>query len=309
LGEGDTVYSVGPADRGKRLDRFLAGRIPSVSRAYLQQAIWTRVALSWGAEPKPSTRVRPGGFVRVGFPALAEEPLEVAVPVLGRGVGWLAVDKPAGLPVHPVNRARANTLLAVLARQEGREGLRLVHRLDRETSGVLLVAEDREAARFLSAEFARGGIRKEYLAVVRGVIQDDHGEIDTPIADSRTSRVSVRREAAGGGQLALTRWQVVRRHPDRTLVLLHPVTGRRHQIRVHLAAIGHSILGDLLYGRSDEAVLGFLREGRDPRETEGLPQRHLLHCARLAFRTPEGREQEVTSPLPPDFARALSDPR
>jgi RluA family pseudouridine synthase len=227
--------------------------------------------------------------------------------LLARGEGWLAVDKPAGIPVHPTNSARENSLIRLLGRQLGIEGLRLVHRLDRETSGVLLVAECAEAARYLASEFAHGRVRKEYLALVSGMVAGGEGTIDVPIAGARGSKVFVRREASSEGQPAVTRWRVVKRLPDRTLVRLFPLTGRRHQLRVHLAEIDHPILGDLLYGREDEAYLDLVREGRDRREREVGPRRHLLHCSRLSFRSPEGSEVEVKSPLPTDFLEALGD--
>jgi 23S rRNA pseudouridine1911/1915/1917 synthase len=306
VSEPRTVFAVGEADRGKRLDVFLKQRIPGLSRSRLQQAIRTRIALSWGAAPKSSLRVRPGGEVRIGWTPVFEEPLDLPIPVLARGDGWLVVDKPPGIPVHPVNAIRENSLIRILRRQEGDEALRLCHRLDRETSGALLVAADRSSAAFLASAFERGHVFKEYLAVVAGAVGPDEGRIDLSLGKAAWSRVFVRRDVVEGGEAASTSYRVERRCADRTLVRVFPRTGRRHQIRVHLAAMGHPVLGDLLYGRPDSDYLGLVASGADPRRGGG-PLRQLLHCARLVFRDPATREQvAVTSPVPADLEAALA---
>lgn len=305
MSEPRTVFAVGSKDQGKRLDRFLNERVPGLSRARIQDAIRTRVTLSWDVRARPATPVRPGGEVRIGWVPIAEPALTIEIPVLVRAPGWLAVAKPAGIPVHPVNRVRENTLIRMLRRQEGEELLRLVHRLDRETSGALLVARDVAVSRALSLAFERRQVHKEYLAIVAGCVAPDEGTIDLPIGEADGSAVFVRR-AVGSGQSALTRWQVVTRRPDRTLVRVLPATGRRHQIRVHLAAIGHPILGDLLYGRDDADYLELVRSGRDARAGSGGPLRQMLHCACLDFPDPAGTGRcRVDAPPPPDFVDAI----
>jgi len=305
MSEPQTRFVVGKREAGKRLDRFLHERIPGLSRTRIQQAIRERVELSWGVTARPSTSVRPGGEVRIGYTPLAETLLDIRLPILERRSGWLAVDKPPGIPVHPVNKVRENSLIRLLRRQEGDEGLRLAHRLDRETSGVLLVARDHANAGALSQAFMRRSVHKEYLAVVRGVVESDHGRVDLPIGPATNSLIYTRREV-GPGQAAGTRWRVERRSVRTTLLRVFPETGRRHQIRVHLAAIGHPILGDILYGRPDGDYLRLVRGEGDPREDEAGPRRQLLHCARLVFPEPGGvAEIEVTAPLPPDFSSHL----
>ncbi len=306
MSEPQTVFAVGSKDRGKRLDRFLNERVPGLSRTRIQDAIRTRVTLSWEVRARPATPVRPGGEVRIGWVPLAEAPLSIDIPILARAPGWLAVDKPAGIPVHPVNRVRENTLIRMLRRQEGDELLRLVHRLDRETSGVLLVATGVASSRSLSLAFERRQVHKEYLAVVAGRVVDDEGSIALPIGEASESRVFVRR-SVGSGQDAVTRWRVERRLSDRTLLRVFPLTGRRHQIRVHLAALGHPILGDLLYGRGDDAYLDLVRSGRDARDDAEGPSRQLLHCALLDFPDPAGEGRcRVIAPPPSDVVDALS---
>lgn len=301
MSEAPTVFGVGARDRGKRLDRFMHERIPGLSRARIQRAIDERVTLSWGVRARASTPVRPGGEVRIGYVPLLEEIRDVPLPVLARGAGWLAVDKPAGLPVHPAGTVRENSLIRMLRRQEGSETLRLVHRLDRETTGVLLVAEVPDTARRLSAAFERGRVRKEYLAIVRGTIAGDEGTIDAPIGDAPGRSVYVRRAVVEDGEPAVTRWRVERRLPGSTLLRLVPETGRRHQIRVHLEAIGHPILGDILYGRPERDYLDLVRGLRDARTGDGGPARQMLHCARIAL-----DHIDVAAPLPADVASCLA---
>ncbi len=300
MSEPTTRFVVGKREGGKRLDRFLHQRIPGLSRSRIQQAIRERVSLSWGVVARPSTPVRAGGEVNIGYTPLAEDLIELAIPVVDRGAGWLAVNKPAGIPVHPVNKVRENSLIRMLRRQEGVESLRLAHRLDRETTGVLLIADNSGTASLLSRAFMQGGVRKEYLAIVGGNVEGDSGRIELAIGDARNSKVFTRREA-GHGQEARTDWQVERRGEGWTMLRLFPTTGRRHQLRVHLEALGHPILGDILYGRPDEDYLDLVAGRRDARVEGGGPRRQLLHCARLVFPDPAGGERTVECPPPDDF--------
>ncbi|ANM29427.1 hypothetical protein ABI59_07255 [Acidobacteria bacterium Mor1] len=302
MSEPRTVFPVGPKDAGKRLDRFLQERIPGVSRSRIQQAIRERVSLSWGDEPRPSRPVMPGGEVRIEPKPSDEIVRDVPIPVLRRGDGWLAVDKPSGLPVHPVNKVKENSLIRMLRRQEGVEELRLVHRLDRETTGVLLIAATPEVSRKLAGAFERHAVAKEYLAVVRGRVAEDRGEIELAIEDDPDSPIRDKRRA-GAGQQARTGWQVEGRGVNHTLLRLYPRQGRRHQLRVHLDAMGHPILGDILYGRDPQGFLDMVEGRGDPREREPGPVRHLLHCARLVLPDPAvpGRALEILAELPQDF--------
>lgn len=306
MSEPTTRWTVGKREGGKRLDQFLHERIPGLSRTRIQRAIRERVTLSWGVRARPSTTVRPGGEVIIGFTPLAEVLLDVELAVLARGAGWLAVDKPPKIPVHPVNKVRENSLIRILRRQEGREDLRLAHRLDSETSGALLVAEDSPTASHLSRAFMRGVVHKEYLALVAGALAGDEGTIDSPIGDDTDSKIFLKLRA-GVGKPSRTDWRVERRWADSTLVRLFPRTGRRHQLRVHLASVGHPILGDILYGRPDEHYLRMVQGRGDVRHEDDGPTRQLLHCARLVFPDPSGEGQvEVVAGLPDDFRTRLA---
>ncbi len=303
MSEPATEFAVGKRDAGKRLDRFLQEKIPGLSRTRIQQAIRERVSLDWNADARPSTAVRAGGTIRIAYRELDETLLEITIPVLARGPGWLAVDKPPKIPVHPVNKVLENSLIRMLRRQEGDPALRLTHRLDAETTGVLVVAADTERARHLSGSFYDDRVHKEYLAWVAGEIESDAGRIDLPIGDHPSSKVYVRLLAAEGMEKpASTRWTIERRAAGRTLLRLFPKTGRRHQLRVQLEAIGHPILGDPLYGRPDDFYLARIRGEADPRIEQGGPLRLLLHCERLVFPDPNGAGRiEVRAALPQDM--------
>ncbi len=307
MSEPKTHFDVGERDRGKRLDQFLHERIPGLSRARIQRAIEQRVTLSWGVRARAATPVRPGGAVQVGYVPIAEDVQDVPIPVLARGDGWIAVDKPSGLVVHPVNTIRENSLIRMLRRQEEDPDLRLTHRLDRETTGVLIVAGSAPVASRIATAFARGHVKKEYLAIVRGAVREGEGTIDLPLGSDASRRVYVRRAVVEQGERAVTRWTVRRRLDGATLLSLFPETGRRHQLRVHLAHAGHPIVGDLLYGGPERDYLDLVASGRDARREAGLPTRQLLHCARIVFPAGDGVDVEVRAPLPADFA-AMLDP-
>jgi 23S rRNA pseudouridine1911/1915/1917 synthase len=156
--------------------------------------------------------------------------------------------------------------------------------------------------------FERGEVDKEYLALVRGEVAEPAGEITVPIGPAEGSRVHTRLAPTPDGKPSHTAWRVERRLPSHTLLRVFPKTGRRHQIRVHLEALGHPVVGDLLYGRSDEDFLDLVHGVRDARRDEGGPLRHLLHCARLVFPDPNGPGRiSVDAELPPDFVAGLDD--
>ena len=224
----------------------------------------------------------------------------------------VAVDKPPGMPVHPSGRHFRDTLIQqVHARfRAGNQGLklpiRLCHRLDLETSGVTLIAKGDRNHAHLMQQFERREVEKEYLALVRGVPQDDAGRIELPIGPSRTSEVRLKMACIADGLPSRTEWRVLERGFDCALLSCLPHTGRQHQIRVHLDAIGHPLVGDKLYG--DESY--FLRHANGELTAEdlrrlGLP-RHGLHNHRLAFRSPtSGERREVVSPLAADLRQYL----
>ena len=280
-----------------RLDAVVAARL-SLPRADVQRAIGAGRVLVDGRTRQKSFRLAGGEVVVVDLPEPAElEADPAAVPVLYEDEHLAVVSKPAGLVVHPTTARRTGTLANRLigmgmplshAGAEDRPGI--VHRLDAGTSGVMVVAKDDEAHRVLVEMFRRHTVDRRYLALVRGRVEHDRFLVDAPLERHR-ARIQVR---ASTGREAATEVDVVERFDGATLVEARPRTGRTHQIRVHLSAIGHPVLGDRAYGGAgqDATRLGLSRP--------------FLHSWRIAFDHPvSGERIEVEDPLPPDLENAL----
>ncbi len=223
----------------------------------------------------------------------------------------MVIDKPAGLPMHTTAKYWRNTLTALLRERYPEEQMELAHRIDRETSGVLLIARDRDAASFLTQAFARRDVDKTYLALVKGQ-PADRGRIEQPLMLlDTTSHVMMGPAGADpAGLPAVTGFEVLRRLPAHALCAAHPETGRQHQIRVHFAALGHPIVGDKLYGAGEALFMRACDEGVTPEllaAFDGLP-RHALHAHRLTFPHPSTRRAiTVESPWPPDLAAHVEE--
>jgi 23S rRNA pseudouridine1911/1915/1917 synthase len=222
----------------------------------------------------------------------------------------MAIDKPAGLPMHTTAKFWKNTLVALLRERFPAEPLQICYRLDRETSGVLLVARGPEAASFLKTAFAQRKVKKSYLALVHGIPSDSAGVIDAPmrLLDTKTH---IMMGVVPDGLPAVTRYQVLRTFAEHALVEAFPETGRQHQIRVHLASIGHPIVGDKLYGigAGEQAFMDYCDAGLTPEllaAFDGLP-RHALHAARLCFPHPHTHELvTIESQLPADLLEYMN---
>jgi len=292
-----------PAAAGRRLDQVLAD-LAGVSRAAASRWVDAgRVLVDGRARPR-SHRLEGGERLRweAPEPAPAAEPLPERVPLRVRyeDEHLLVVAKPAGLVVHPGAGHHSGTLVNALL---GREGTRLstlggsgrpgiVHRLDKDTSGLLLVAKDDLTHRALARDLAAHRIERRYLALAQGHLAAS-GTVDAPLA--RHPRDRKRMAVVPGGRRAVTRWRVVQSHPAADLVEATLETGRTHQIRVHLAHLRHPVVGDRSYG-ADPTLAARL----------GL-ERPFLHAWRLTFRHPaDGRELELTEPLPDELENALA---
>ena len=290
------------ADAGVRLDVFVQARMADVSRSRAAALIREgRVTLN-GRAAKPSAVVQEGDAVEVALPPPAPldlAPQDIPVGVVYEDAHVIVVDKPAGLTVHPApghpDGTLVNALLAIVDELPGIGGTQrpgIVHRLDKDTSGLIVVAKTDAAHRSLTRQLKERSVRKTYLALAEGRVAGD-GAVDAPIG--RHPRHRKRMAVVETGRPALTEYAVVERfdgaHGRLTLVEAHPVTGRTHQIRAHLAHIGHPLVGDAVYGR------------RSP-----LVARHFLHAARLDVALPpdETSRREFASPLPPDLADALA---
>jgi len=294
------------ADReGERLDAFLArrcGESPPAGRAGLSRSqahklIADGLVTVNGAASKPAHRLARGDDVFVLLPppeVMALEAEAIPLRVVYQDEDVIVVDKPAGLTVHPAaghpHGTLVNALLALypdLANIKGTLRPGIVHRLDKDTSGLLVVAKNERAQANLARQMKNREVHKVYLALVQGRVEPPEGIIDAPIG--RHPRHRQRMAVLEGGRSALTRYRVREQVGDYSLVEVEPLTGRTHQIRVHFASIRHPVVGDAIYGK------------RSP-----LVGRQFLHAWRLGFRLPaSGRYQEFESPLPGDLAEAL----
>jgi 23S rRNA pseudouridine1911/1915/1917 synthase len=299
------VLVVPPGSAGMRLDRLVASLPQVATRSQAKHLIDLGLVRVDGRVRKTAYQVRGGAEVAVEIPppdSSSVEPEPLPLCVLYEDEHLLAIDKPPGLVVHPAPGARRGTLVNALVHRMGalagvgdpdRPGI--VHRLDRDTSGVLLVARTAAVLEALAQQFRARSIEKRYVAIVRGTLRPSSGTIDRPIGrhPHERKRMSVRSRR---GRSAVTRWTVLERLPGATLVQLRPETGRTHQLRVHLAALGHPIVGDRVYGAR-----------RPSRAGEPTCARQALHAAEIAFMHPAtGERMVVRAPLPPDLETTLA---
>jgi 23S rRNA pseudouridine1911/1915/1917 synthase len=291
---------VGPADAGERLDKLLAVAPGIGSRAAAQKLIAAGLVVVNGNERNKNYKVGEGETVEVRMPPPAEtglEPEEMELSIPYEDEHLLVVDKPAGIVTHPAKGHVTGTLVhGLLGRQiaggEHPHRPGIVHRLDKDTSGLLIVARDDETHRHLADALSRHKIERTYLCLVHGLFETREGTIEAPLGrDSRErQQMTIRKR---GGREAVTHFRVLESWGAGPYSLLEVrlETGRTHQIRVHLAAIGHPVAGDAVYGRRrDELGVG----------------RQFLHSARLRFTHPvTGETVDVASPLPADLQAAL----
>ena len=303
--------TVAPDHSGQRLDRFLAAHLTDLSRSRIQSLIEEgRVSVD-GAVRKASHRVQPGEAITIDLPAPRPAGVEaepIALEVLYEDDDVAVINKPAGMVVHPGAGADSGTLVAaLLARFGGIEGLSMVggplrpgivHRLDKGTSGAILIARNDVAHRKLVDDFRDRRIDKTYVALLHGKVKSDAGTIELPVARDlrRRTRMTTRRRE---GRAARTDWRTRLRLGGLTLIDADLRTGRTHQIRVHFSALGFPVVGDTLYGAPRQERVGF----------ELLPPlgRNFLHAARLGFIHPRtSRRIEVRAALPAELAEYLS---
>jgi 23S rRNA pseudouridine1911/1915/1917 synthase len=312
---------VDPARDGYRLDRFLAFKFRRLSRNRIHQMISRgRVVdeASGQALPKNSGRVRAGQRLVVHRPAPIEPPVVMDYSVIHEDEHVLVIDKPAGLPVHPSARYHRHTLTALMRGRLGpNHGWVMAHRLDRETSGVMVFGRAGGSEPLLKGAFFRREVGKEYLAVVKGDLRESM-TIDVPLGPATGSRILIKvgpRALEDGGLTAVTEVEPVAlgsfRDSPITLVRVRPKTGRTHQIRVHLDHIGYPIVGDKIYGIDEQWFLDVIEDGRPVEELEakvGL-SRQALHAARLSFPYP-GEDRRVThcAPWPAELAQIIDLP-
>ena len=297
------IYYVDAAHEDVRLDTFLTAHLRAHSRSHIKALIETGHITVDGGTAKPALQLRRGQRVEVVVPPpppATVAPEDISLPVVFEDEHLLVINKPPALTVHPGAGRPSGTLVnAVLARVPGlaRVGSRqrpgIVHRLDKDTTGLLVVAKTSVAYASLSSQVARRTVNRTYLALVHGVLPHEERTITAPIG--RHPRHRTRMAVVPRGREAITRYRVLERLARYTLVEAHLVTGRTHQIRVHFAHIGHPVAGDPVYaGRPDELGIG----------------RQALHAHRLQFVHPaSGKEMAFEAPPPADFAAAVERAR
>jgi 23S rRNA pseudouridine1911/1915/1917 synthase len=294
--------TVGQPPPCERLDAFLRSQLPGTSRGAIQRLLAEGHIRVNGRAAKPSHHPRAGEVITISWPqaaAPASQPEDIPLEILYEDDDVLALNKPAGLVVHPAAGHAAHTLVNALlhhcaGRLSGIGGVArpgIVHRLDKETSGCLVVAKNDAAHLHLSSQFAARQTQKTYEAILCGRVPGAGGEIDAPIARHRLDR---KRMAVGQGRSARTGYRVLEHLRGATLVEVELHTGRTHQIRVHFQHLGHPVVGDLIYGRKQNARF---------RETTGcVVPRQMLHARKLLLTHPRtGCRLVFESPLPPDF--------
>ena len=307
---------VRPAEAGARADVLLAARLSWRSRTDIQNLLAAGKITLAGRTVKASCRVRAGDvfWLKLIPPEkILGRDESVELDVLYEDEHIIAVNKAPGHVVHPSGRRLAGSIiqavylyLAGKMRENPDLRPRLIHRLDRETSGVLVISKHEGIHRVLQQMFERRQVSKEYLALVEGLIKNDGGRIDLPIARDRESGISVKmRVDRARGRRAVSEYRVVERFDGYTLVAVKLLTGRQHQIRVHFAAIGHPVVDDLLY-KNTKVFLEYV--SRDLKIPQGFSVlgRHALHAYKLSFHyPPRGGEIAFEAPLAADMARFM----
>jgi 23S rRNA pseudouridine1911/1915/1917 synthase len=279
-----------------RLDKYLTQVLPQFSRAYLQKLIEQGHVLVNGQITKASQRLNKADRITIKLPPLPSRPLAepISLTIVYEDEDILVIDKPAGLTVHPAPGHPSHTLVnAILAHCPGltmnNEPMRpgIVHRLDKDTSGLIVIAKNDFAREYLTAQFRSRTVTKGYLVLVKGRLSSEQGIIEAPIGRDphRRQRMAI----VETGKEATTQYRVRKYLDTYTLVEVTPLTGRTHQIRIHLSAIGYPVVGDPTYGIKSAYL-----------------NRQFIHAYRLGFRLPSTKQyQEFTSPLPMDLEQAL----
>jgi 23S rRNA pseudouridine1911/1915/1917 synthase len=293
-------------DQPQRLDKFLVDHLPEFSRSRIQGLIKDGfVTVNGVPAQKAGHLLDPGDRVQARIPPPAPSGLvaeSIPLDILFENQDLIVINKPAGMVVHPAAGHASGTLVhAALAHAPEMEGIGgeqrpgVVHRLDKETSGIILLAKNDAAHQFLQDQFRLRKTVKVYIALVDGKPPTPTGRIEAPIGRNTTQRKQMAVVTANKGREAITEYKTLESFPQHTLLEVHPITGRTHQIRLHLAFLGCPIVGDTVYGRHKPSIpLG----------------RHFLHAARLAIRLPgEDQPRTFEAPLPSELEKVLEQLR
>jgi 23S rRNA pseudouridine1911/1915/1917 synthase len=304
---------------GARLDQYLVANFAEFSRSVIQDAIKAGTVLVNGRPSKASYKVRNGDHIRIELPEPTHPlpvPEDIPLDVLYEDEFLALVNKPADMVVHPAKGHWSGTLVnaiafrfGALSEANGSYRAGIVHRLDRDTSGVILVAKEERTHRDLAAAFERRRVFKEYAAITAGVLDRDSDYIEGRIKHHPTDRIKMfvtNDETDEDAKDACSYYEVIERFRGFTFVRMQPRTGRTHQIRVHLASVGCPVLADKVYGGRDTVNLRDLAPEVPAEDDRPLLMRQALHAWRLRFQHPRtGHWLEFEAPLPDDFRRTL----
>ena len=286
---------------GRRIDAYLAKRFPSYSRSQIVRYIQEGRVVSEVRKIKASSILVLGERLRLYVPGLVPTTAPPPLPsILYEDERIIAVNKPSGMLVHPSGDQFVWALIGLFKKARPEYQVDLVHRIDRETSGVLLLSKDKEANALLKTQLANRKIKKVYQAIVHGEPEWETKDVIAPIDLDPNSEVRLRRKVLAGGQHCHTTFTVLKKMESTSLIECELHTGRTHQIRVHMEYLGHPLLGDKLYGNPDEIFIEYLDHGITPNicSVIGFP-RHCLHAASIGFFHPNGGYKRIHAPLPP----------
>lgn len=290
-------------DIGKRLDLFICERIQKLSRSRVQKLISQGNVFVNNQKKSKSHFVKRGDDIEVNIPPLLKleaKPEDIKINIIYEDEDIIVLSKPAGIVVHPSPGHPAKTIVnALLFHTKFLSGIGgvlrpgIVHRLDKQTSGLMIVAKNDDAHKNLSQQFKKKSVKKIYLALVHGRIEEDEGKIDAPIGRSRRNRKKM--SVIPEGRESVTEFEVLKRFNNFTLIKVRPITGRTHQIRVHLSYIGKPVVGDVQY-RKRRRIEDYLKL-----------KRHFLHASKLEFKHPrDGKEMSFEDKLPEELKNSLN---
>ena len=296
----------------KRIDRYLASRLPDYSRTFLQKLVKEGAVLVNGRTVKSSYDIQKGDVISVRVPVLEESkvvPEDIPINIVYEDDYLMLINKPYDMVVHPAGGHPSGTLVNALAfhcqnlsQVNGPLKAGIVHRLDRDTSGIMLTIKSDAVHSHIAMQFEKRYVRKEYLAVVEGELMLDSDEISLPIARHKidSQKMAVRHDI---GKEAVSIYEVIERFRGYTLVKIMPKTGRTHQIRVHMRAIGHPVVADFMYGSQESCYLSdLLQKEREPGELP-IIERQALHAHRIEFFHPiKNKKMEFEVDLPEDIS-------
>ena len=312
----EVTFDIKKAFEDRRIDRYLASRLPDYSRTFLQKLVKEGAVLVNGRTVKSSYDIQKGDFISVRVPVLEESkivPEDIPIDIVYEDDYLMLINKPYDMVVHPAGRHHCGTVVNALAfhcqnlsQVNGPLKAGIVHRLDRDTSGIMLTIKSDAVHSQIAMQFEKRSVKKEYLAVVEGELMLDSDEISLPIArhliDSQ--KMAVRHDI---GKEAVSIYEVVERFRGYTLVKVMPKTGRTHQIRVHMRAIGHPVVADFMYSSQESCYLSDLLQKE--REEGELPiiDRQALHAHRIEFFHPiHNKKMEFEVDLPDDISALVN---